>query len=130
MRSRLVSGALCALLLAGCGSSLSTAPPSEEETTRGALVGLGTLLRASAEEKKRPPANLNELEPYSGGFVFATSAIQQKKIVYVWGAGMGGGTAIVGYDANAPTAGGLVLLQDGTVKRMSASEFASAPKAK
>jgi hypothetical protein len=37
---------------------------------------------------------------------------------------------VVAYEKKVPTEGGHVLLQDGTVKQMTAAEFQSAPKAK
>ena len=40
-----------------------------------------------------------------------------------------GNEAVVAYEKNAPTQGGYVLLSAGTVKKVSAAEFASAPKA-
>jgi hypothetical protein len=55
--------------------------------------------------------------------------------VIVWGATMagegdGGGAAeIVAYEKAAPTDGGAVLYQNGQVKKLSAAEFAAAPKA-
>lgn len=132
--TRLTAALLAGLFacgLMGCGSSTSaTTPVTDETLARQGLDDLGNLLRAVAEEKKRPPAKPADLEQYTSGFTFATTAIQQKKIVYVWGAGLGGGSAVVAYDANAESAGGHVLLQDGTIKKMTAAEFAAAPKAK
>ena len=37
--------------------------------------------------------------------------------------------AVVAYEKDAPTNGGYVLLSAGSVKKMTASEFAAAPKA-
>lgn len=132
--TRLTASALLVGLIAssltGCGSSPGTAPVTDEQQARQGLDDLGNLLRAVADEKKRPPAKPADLEPYTSGFTFATTAIQQKKIVYVWGTGLGSGSAVVAYDATAESAGGLVLLQDGTIKKMSADEFKAAPKAK
>jgi hypothetical protein len=61
----------------------------------------------------------------------AGPAIRSGDIVYYWGAGyVDGGDKVVAYEKKVPTEGGFVLLQDGKVKEMSASEFQSAPKAK
>ena len=51
--------------------------------------------------------------------------------VVVWGCGIkSGSSAVLAYGKDAETKGGPVLLQDGTVKSMTAAEFAAAPKAK
>lgn len=115
---------------AGCGDTASVNPQDQGPSTKDALEDLAALLKASAEEKKRPPANLAGLEPYEGVYLSATLGIHQKRIVYLWGTALTGGTAVVAYDANIASAGGFVLLQDGTVKEMSAAEFQAAPKAK
>lgn len=124
-----VTGFVLVAGLVGCGKSEPTAAGGGPNTKQ-ALEDLGQMLKSIAEEKKRPPTKLAELEPYEGAFLGATLGIQQKKIVYVWGAGLGAGDVIVAHDASAESAGGYVLLQNGTVKEMTAAEFAAAPKAK
>ena len=55
--------------------------------------------------------------------------INSNEIVYIYGTGFeAGSNKVVAYDKQAETAGGLVLLQDGTVKQMTADEFKAAPK--
>jgi hypothetical protein len=130
---RLVWGCLLTTALAfgaGCGGSATVDPQDQGPSSKDALEDLAALLKASAEEKKRPPANLAGLEPYEGVFLSATLGIHQKRIVYLWGTALTGGTAVVAYDANVASAGGFVLLQDGTVKQMTVEEFQAAPKAK
>jgi hypothetical protein len=61
------------------------------------------------------------------------SAVEKGEIVVVWGTtvageGGGGGTGVVAYEKSAPDSGGAVLLQDGTVKQMTAEEFKSAKR--
>jgi hypothetical protein len=116
--------------LVGCGADTPPTNPADQgPTAKGALEDLANLLKATAEEKKRPPAKTTDLEPYEGAFLSATLGIHQKRIVYIWGASLSGGSSVVAYDANAESAGGYVLLQDGTVKEMTAAEFKAAPKA-
>jgi hypothetical protein len=61
----------------------------------------------------------------------AGAAIRTGDVVYIWGAGYADGAKqVVAYEKKAPTEGGYVLLQDGTVKKMTADEFKSAPQAR
>ena len=57
------------------------------------------------------------------------AAVADGEVTVYWGAALGQGQSIVAYEKNAPTAGGWVLLQDRTVKQLSAEEFQSAAKA-
>jgi hypothetical protein len=73
-------------------------------------------------------ADLDAVEPY---LPTAGGKVRNGELVYVWGAGLApGGTLVIAYEKKAETEGGWVLLQDGTVKKISAGEFQSAAKAK
>jgi hypothetical protein len=116
-------------LAGGCGNSKPTRSLGEEH--KGALEELGEVLKGLATEGGKPPAKLAELEPLEPRLPVAGPAIRNGTIVYQWGAGYAaGGTQVVAYEKAAADAGGYVLLQDGTVKKLSAAEFQSAPKAK
>jgi len=64
----------------------------------------------------------------------AFDRVQNGEIVVVWGIGRstapGTGQQILAYEKAAPTEGGAVLLRNGTVKTMTAEDFAKTPKAK
>lgn len=85
-------------------------------------------------EKGRGYANTAELAHYEHGHPLGYQAVKAGEIVVVPGATMpgegdkGGTTAIVAYEKDVPTQGGHVLLNNGTVKRMTADEFRTAPK--
>jgi hypothetical protein len=116
-------------LAAGCGSSSNTAG-NVEQGNRTALEELGQTLKSLAAEGRKPPAGLPQLEPLEPLMAVAGPAIRSGAVIYVWGAGYdAAGTQIIAYEKKAPTDGGLVLLQDGTVKEMKAAEFQAAPKA-
>jgi hypothetical protein len=117
------------LLAAACGcggGSQGTGDPSAREK----LEEFKQMLDTVAADRAKPPskpAELAAVEPY-----LPTSAndLRSGELVYLWGATLSpGGTAVVAYEKKAPTDGGYALLQDGTVKHMSAQEFAAAPKA-
>lgn len=117
-------------LAAGCTGSKDTAAALAVEG-KAALQEVADMLRVVADDGKKPPARLAELEAVEGYLPTAGAKIRNGELVYVWGAGLNaGGNQVIAYEKKVATEDGYVLLQDGTVKKMSASEFQSAPKAK
>jgi len=116
-------------LASGCNSSSSGGSSTDDRKT--ALAELGLLLKGLPADGQKPPTKQAELDPMDPMIPLAGPAIRSGEIVYYWGAGYAaGGSQVVAYEKKVPTEGGFVLLQDGSVKEMSASEFQSAPKAK
>ncbi len=120
-------------LLAGCSSGPgggAAAPPEYS-----LLQEVNELLRAAAGAARHPPTGVADLERYKGMFPRAYDAVKSGAVVVLWGAPQKGegeavkDEAVLAYEKAVPTEGGYVLLSAGTVKKMSAAEFASAPKA-
>lgn len=115
----------------GCSSELGkSVNPVEAEGTSN-LRDLGQMLRLAG----KPVTRLADLAAVKNQFDDTFKLIEKGDVVVVWGAqmpgeGSPGTTDIVGYLKMVPTEGGLVLLLNGTIKQMSASEFGSAKKAK
>jgi hypothetical protein len=132
---------LCAILLVGalgCSSaeSVNTDGKPPEADVLGEVAGL---ISSYSGEFRKAPQKLSDLARYEPGYPLGFQALKSGDIEVVWGArmtieeGSGGysGTAdVVAYQKQTPTGGGLVLLQNGDVKQMTAEEFKSAPKAK
>jgi hypothetical protein len=129
--------ALTLVLLAIAGCSSASAPKGGDATPsrEDLLTEVGQLLRAYPAKGGKVPAKVGDLAPYEMGGPLGYAAVKSGEIVVVWGATMagegdaGGAAEIVAYEKAAPTDGGAVLLQNGQVKKLSAAEFASAPKA-
>jgi len=119
--------ALCAGILAGCGDSKKARVGSD---AKDPLNEFGEMLKSLAEEKRKPPSKMSELESVEANIPLAGPKIRDGQIVYVWGTEYSaGGTKIAAYEKKAPSEGGWVLLQNGTVKQMTADEFnAAKPK--
>jgi hypothetical protein len=114
-------------LAAGCGGAKSEGFGG---TGKDALEDFGAMLKSLAQEGRKPPANLAGLEPVEPMTPVGGPALRNGEIVYLWGAGYEpGGTKVVAYTKKTDTEGGWVLLQDGTIKQMTAAEFSSAPRA-
>lgn len=120
-----------AAFAAGCGGQRAgetEATPGQRALTE--LAGVLPLLQ-------KPPTKVSDLAPYRDTAPFAYESVRSGNVVVIWGVAMPGEgdagkgtTDIIAYEKDAPTAGGFVLLHNGTIKQMSASEFQSAPKAK
>jgi len=115
-------------LAAGCGGGNSGATATEGP--KAGLEELGHALKSLAEEGRRPPARLAEFETIEPMVPVCGPQIRNGEVVYFWGAPYAAGSEkVVAHEKKAPTDGGLVLLQDGKVKTMTAAEFQAAPKA-
>lgn len=131
---RLLTLSVFAAALAGCSSG-NRSGTATGPTDADALTEVGGMVRSYAAEAGRGPAKQADLARYQNEFPQGWAALTAGKVVVVWGGkvageGGGGGTAVVAYLKAVPDAGGPVFLENGTVKEMTAAEFAAAPKAK
>jgi hypothetical protein len=135
LRVSLLACASLAFGLSGCGGGRTggNADQAPEEAT---LAEVGDLLRSSTTAGHRP-ARVSDLAKLEHTYPKGYKAVKSGDVVVIWGgsvAGDGGieeaGEVVVAYEKNAPTAGGYVLFTNGKIKKLTAAEFASAPKAK
>lgn len=125
LAGRVVAVAL-AVFVAGCGGT-----PTPEPATGGigesSLAVMGEMLHSF---RGKPPKDKSDFKTYRTAYPDLVDAIQEGRLVYQYGAGIKPGSqAVLAYGKDTANAGGAVLLQDGTVKEMTAAEFAAAPKA-
>jgi hypothetical protein len=121
-------------LSAGCGSSggggsFEAAPDNGE---RYPLIEVGDILRNRMLDTTQPARNPAEIARYENAGPTAFSKIQKGELVVIWGANPqpGASDKVLAYEKQTPQSGGFVLMQDGTtVKKLTAAEFQSAPKA-
>jgi hypothetical protein len=115
-------------LAVGCGGS----DPAKATVAgnKDALVEVGQMLKWLADEHKKPPAKLAEFNRVEPLVPVASGMIRDGSVVYIWGTPYAADSQkVAAYEKKTPTDGGFVLLQDGTVKPMTAAEFGAAPKA-
>jgi hypothetical protein len=98
------------------------------------LMEVGEMYTSYLKEHGTPPRKVSDFEKYSPGFTFGSMALQNGDLVAVWNAPKAtdpaeAATRVLAYQKKTPKEGGKVLMQDGTVKEMTAVEFAAAPKA-
>jgi hypothetical protein len=124
--------ASCLLLwVSGCGGSSTTmgySPKSKERMGEVANM-YNAFLSAS---KGGLPKKLSDLDPFEPANQYGYAGIRDGEIIMTWGGSKSAESASIvqAHDKNAGQSGGHVLMQDGTVKEMSAAEFNSAKKAK
>lgn len=128
---RIAGSALVAVvcgLAFGCSDSK---PVVSKEPNKDALAEVGQMLKSLADEGRKPPAKAAELEPVEPMLPTAGPLLREGTLVYFWGAAFAAGTdQVVAHEKKVPSEGGWVLLQNGTVKEMTADQFKAAPKAK
>lgn len=123
------------IALTGCSSNSSSDSSSGGFTPSDALQEVGNMLRDYQATNGQPAGRVADLVTYENLYAIGFQALKAGDVVVIWGspmAGEGGGSGetVVAYEKTVPESGGAVLLENGTLKSMSASEFASAPKAK
>jgi hypothetical protein len=115
-------------VLTGCGGDHATVVIEPYEP----LQDIARMVDRCVNTKKKPPARLQDLSPYEPEGPIGHRALIKGACVLIYGVGISpqAGDKVLAYDKDAPTQGGYVLMQDGTVKKMTAVEFQSATMAK
>lgn len=131
--TRLASYVILAIALVGCSSG--TTNEAIAPTNADALKDVANMIRDYTSANNRPPAKAADVAGYRSLYHIGHKAIESGDVVVLWGAkvageGGGGGETIIAYEKATPDSGGSVLLENGTVKQMTAAEFSAAPKAK
>jgi hypothetical protein len=115
--------------LAGCGGGERQRPGGEPGEL--ALKDLAEFLKNLPADGKKPPTKMKEFEPLEPMAPVASEALRKDEIVYLWGVGYDSASAsVAAYEKKTPSEGGYVLLQNGSVKKMTADGFKAAKMAK
>ncbi|NBV44398.1 MAG: hypothetical protein EBR86_01855 [Planctomycetia bacterium] len=119
----------------GCGGGSTKKDPAQlGPTPNDGLTDLQRLLEAVKAGQQKAPTSAAEMAAIEPLFPVAGAFVQNGSIEYVWGAKLANGPdaakRLVGFETKSPKEGGFVLLQDGTLKQVSAAEFAGFTKAK
>jgi hypothetical protein len=79
-----------------------------------------------------PPRGTKDLMPMAKGFPHAVNAIRSRDVLLYWKTDLSdaadASTTILAYHKEVPEKGGQVLMRDGSIKTMSASQFQEARK--
>jgi len=126
----LLSFVLCLLLVGGC----SSAGPTKSDPESTEFQELNELFHAAAGKVGHAPTKLADLGTAKGVFPKAYELVKSGNVIVLWGTppkgegDVGNNEVVLAYEKKVPTEGGYVLMSAGTVQKMSAAEFSSAPK--
>ena len=111
----------------GCGGTNSA---TVDDSMKPALQDFAQFLGALPSDGVKPPKKLAEFLPLEPMAPMSAEFIKNGKLVYYWGSGLKtGGQSIIAHEKDAETSGGWVLLEDGSVKKLTSEQFSAAPKA-
>jgi hypothetical protein len=125
---------LIAFTIGGCGDGKKAGGGPVEHSQSDILLEVAGLIRNHTAAKGKGPQMVADLAPFETEFQRGFAAVKSGEVVVLWGgtvAGEGGGSngkTVVAHLKDVPTAGGEVALESGTVVKMTAAEFAAAPK--
>ena len=118
------------VLVAFVGCSCSPGKVTFDPTGKHKMEEISQMLAATKASGNAPPARLADLERVEPLVPLSANDLRSGDVVYVWGASISTGNAVLAYEKKAATEGGWVLMQDGAVRQMTPAEFNAAPKAK
>ncbi len=119
------------LLFAACGGMRGAAQRNQRTNQ---LKSLGIMYHNYHDRNGKGPSRVEDLAQLGQDDPQTYAALQRGDFVLIWdvsipGMVQGSSNTVLGYEAAAPTNGGLVLMGDGSVRSMTVAEFQAAPKA-
>ena len=112
----------------GCGGGGSSAPAPRNQIE---LKNIHEMYGYFVKRYEKPPADMTEfpLDEFEGIHPFTVKSLRDEKFVVVWNIKAKDAGTVLAFEKDTPTQGGGVVMADGTVKTMTAAEFASAKRA-
>jgi hypothetical protein len=132
VRSALVAAAVL-VVGAGCTAQKTATEKLAGPTAADGLTNLRDLFRQAAAGKATLPKSLTEFTAVEPFYPVAGPFVLSGDITCAWGAGLKEGAEaakrILAFETQAAKEGGWVMFQDGTIREVTAEEFAAAAKA-
>jgi hypothetical protein len=132
VRSALVATAVL-VVGAGCTAQKTATEKLAGPTAADGLTNLRDLFRQAAAGKATLPKSLTEFTAVEPFYPVAGPFVLSGDITCAWGAGLKEGAEaakrILAFETQAAKEGGWVMFQDGTIREVTAEEFAAAAKA-
>ncbi len=130
---RLISwtGLLGIVLLVGCGGGAGSKSGPTEPSDADFANNVADMLKEFSAAYKRGPAGVQELNDASATHPVGHTAVVSNRYIVFWKAPINpsASNTVLAYHKDVPTKGGTVIMQDGSIKTMTADEFKNAPKA-
>jgi hypothetical protein len=120
---------VCAVF--GLAASSAMADLRNDARTTNDLKQIGLAYHNCIDATGKPPANAKALAPFFENDKRILGLLEKEDIVFFYGVGIAQMTAgtsntILAFEKDAPTKGGLVLMGDASVKKVSADDFKKA----
>jgi len=117
--------------VAACGGLQQAGQKNKNTNT---LKEIGLMYHAYHDMNGKGPSGLQDLQQLASTCPDGYAGLQSGQFVLIWNVKIpemvqGTSNTVLGHEAAAPNSGGLVLMGDGSVRTMTAQEFAQAPKA-
>jgi hypothetical protein len=120
-------------LAVGCGEKRGVQPITDADIAahHAALGEIYEAVAAYEKSHQKPPKQVSDLKEFQRTYPIGYPALQKGEYVVVWGVNAGkNGQAVLAYNKDAPKQGGVVVLANGTIRKMTAEELQSALQAK
>src|SRR5437899_7377120 len=103
---------------AGCSKNTEADSGSDEERRHIQLQEVWELYQLHGQQKGRVPGKQADVKEYEPGFTLGFMAIQQGDLFVSWGTPAGANVteAPLAWEKDAPTKGGLVLMNNGKIR--------------
>lgn len=121
--------------LIGCGGDSAASPEVARER---AIKQIGEVYRNSSRDAQKPPQSLADFKRYAQMAPAGYQAINDGSAIVFWDVALNdlsdapsadSADEVLAYEKQVPTAGGMVLLKNRSVRTMTADQFQAAPKA-
>ncbi|WP_020469590.1 hypothetical protein [Zavarzinella formosa] len=111
----------------GCSPETKSTAPVQAGMT-DTLIEVSSMIRLYSGKANKGPTKPADLAEFESGCPIGYAAVKSGEIIVIWGKKMGGegvkgSDELIAYEKKAPSEGGYVLLNDGTVKKMEPSDL-------
>ena len=120
----------------GCGGE--KAPLSTAEINDRSIKQVGQIYANFTKDAHKPPVGVKDFKRYAQMAPGAYNAVNSGDVDVIWGVKLedlseegskDSADEVLAYEKQVPKEGGLVLMKNRTVRKMTADEFKAAPKA-
>jgi hypothetical protein len=121
-----------------CGAAVLTGMPAgaapTDIRTSNDLKQIGLAYHMHLDANSGPPSKAEDLAPFFDNNARLLKMLKDETVVFFYKVGLnqmpsGSSNTILAYDKDVPQKGGLVLMADASVKKLSAEDFKKTPKA-